>query len=60
MAKKSGDKKQNEERDIKNLEKRIEKLKKHLSKNKHDYTTRRILMIKEAKLRKLKNYRKKK
>jgi len=47
-------------KDITDLEKRIEKLKKHLEKNKHDYTTKRILSIKQAKLRKLKKYREKK
>lgn len=44
--------------DIKNLTTRTEKLKKHLEKNKHDNKTKRILLIKEAKLRKLRNYKK--
>jgi len=47
-------------KDIQDLEARIEKLKKHLEKNKHDFRTKRALLIKEAKLRKLKNYRKRK
>lgn len=39
--------------DKKNLFDQTEKLKKHLSKNKLDHPTRRILLIQEAKLRKL-------
>lgn len=49
-----------EDKDIKDLEARIIKLKKHISDNKHDHTTIRILLIKEAKLRKLKGYKKRK
>lgn len=41
--------------DITNLELRIEKLKKHTVKNKQDKKTKRALIIKEAKLLKLKN-----
>jgi len=44
--------------DIQNLKARVEALKKHLSKNKHDYRTKRTLQIKQAKLRKLLNYKK--
>ena len=44
--------------DIENLRHRVEKLKKHLEKNKHDYKTKRTLAIKEAKLKKLIKYRK--
>jgi len=39
--------------DKKNLQNQTEKLKKHLSKHKKDNPTRRILLIQEAKLRKL-------
>jgi small subunit ribosomal protein S15 len=39
--------------DKKNLSDQVEKLKKHLGKNRLDHTTRRILLIQEAKLRKL-------
>jgi len=39
--------------DKKNLTDQAEKLKKHLSKNRLDHPTRRILLIQEAKLRKL-------
>lgn len=39
--------------DKKNLSDQAEKLKKHLSKNKLDHPTRRILLIQEAKLRKI-------
>ena len=46
--------------DIASLTEKVEKLKKHLEKNKHDYRTKRILMIKEAKLNKLRKYRKRK
>ena len=46
------------DRDIKNLEATEEKLKNHLKKNIHDYKTKRALLIREAKLRKLKNYKK--
>lgn len=47
-----------EDKDIKNLTSTVEKLKAHLQKNKHDYKTKRALLIKEAKLRKLRGYRK--
>jgi ribosomal protein S15P/S13E len=43
--------------DIESLEKSVEKIKKHLLKNKHDYSTLRALSIKEAKLNKLKKYK---
>lgn len=43
--------------DIINLKKNVEMLKKHMEKNKHDFKTKRILTIKEAKLEKLKKYR---
>ncbi|MGD2073261.1 MAG: hypothetical protein PVG65_07235 [Candidatus Thorarchaeota archaeon] len=46
--------------DIINLQKKIESLKKHLEKNKHDYRTKRSFMTKSAKLNILKKYRKKK
>lgn len=49
-------KKSAEKDDIKNLTAKIEKLRKHLEKNKKDYKTKRALTIKEAKLRKLKKY----
>jgi len=39
--------------DIKNIAENLEKLKKHISKNKGDKICRRALMIKDAKLRKL-------
>ncbi len=39
--------------DIKNIQARIQKLEKHLGKNKHDNATKRTLLIKRAKLRKL-------
>jgi small subunit ribosomal protein S15 len=39
--------------DKKNLTDQVEILKKHLGKNKLDHSTRRILLIQEAKLRKL-------
>jgi small subunit ribosomal protein S15 len=39
--------------DKRNLSLQIEKLKKHFSKNKKDQPTKRILLIQEAKLRKL-------
>lgn len=35
----------------------IERLKNHLAKNKHDYKTKRTLLIKEAKLHKLERYK---
>ena len=41
--------------DKRNLGLQIEKLKKHLGKNRLDHPTRRILLIQEAKLRKLEN-----
>ena len=44
--------------DLKNLIKREIAVSKHLEKNKHDYTTKRILGIKQAKLRKLKKIKK--
>lgn len=40
--------------DVRNLEKIVERLRKHLSVHKHDYTTKRILPIKEARRNKLK------
>jgi len=40
--------------DINNLEKKVEKLKKHIEENKHDYRTKRAFSIKNAKLKKLK------
>ncbi|MEM4270792.1 MAG: hypothetical protein QXO70_01710 [Candidatus Pacearchaeota archaeon] len=46
--------------DIINLEKRVEKLKKHLSIHPHDYSTKRALLIKEANLNKLKKIAEKK
>jgi len=46
------------ERDIKNLMIRIERLKKHLEKNKHDYKSKRALQIKISRLNKLKKYQK--
>ena len=46
--------------DIKHLAAKVEKLKKHLQKHKHDYRTKRALTIKEAKLKKLKEYRERK
>ena len=48
------------DREMKNLASTVEKLKKHLAKNKHDQTTKRALLIKEARLIKLKRYRNKK
>lgn len=42
--------------DIQSLEESIEKLKKHLGKNKLDNPTRRALVKKEAKLKKLREY----
>lgn len=50
----------NKNKDIKDLDSKVEKLKKHLEKNKHDYKTKRTLLIKSAKLRKLQQYRKRK
>ena len=44
--------------DIANLTKKVETLKKHSGKHKHDYRTKRALGIKSAKLNKLKKYRK--
>ncbi len=46
--------------DFKNLTNNVEKLKKHLERNKHDYKAKRGLLIKAAKLRKIKTYKKKK
>jgi len=43
--------------DIESLEKAVEKIKKHLTKNIHDHSTLRALSIKEAKLNKLKKYK---
>ena len=42
--------------DTKNIKEKIEQLNKHLTKNKHDYTTRRILGIRIGKLNKLQKY----
>lgn len=47
-----------EDKEIKNLEARIEKLKKHIEKNKHDYKTKRTLLTIEARLKNLKSYKK--
>jgi len=47
-----------ENKEIKNLEVRIEKLKRHMEKNKHDYKTKRTLLTIEARLNKFKNYKK--
>jgi small subunit ribosomal protein S15 len=44
--------------DLINLQKKVETLKKHIIKNKHDYRTKRILIINEARLTKFKKYRK--
>jgi small subunit ribosomal protein S15 len=44
--------------DIKNLNERISKLNKHISKNKHDYVTKRITPIKSSELRRFEKYRK--
>jgi len=49
-----------EDADIKNLTIKVERLKKHIAKNIHDYNTHRALFILEAKLNKLKKYRSKK
>ncbi len=46
--------------DIKYLTATVEKLKKHFQKHKHDYRTKRALTIKEAKLKKLKEYKERK
>lgn len=43
--------------DLASLKERVEKLKIHLSKNKHDYKTKRTLSIKQAKILKLEKYR---
>jgi len=48
---------ENKKSDIESLEKRVEKLKKHIVKNKQDNPTKRALGIKEAKLKKLREYR---
>ena len=40
--------------DIKNLTTRVERMKKHLAKNKHDHNMKRALLIRGAKLYKLK------
>lgn len=42
--------------DMHNLEKKAEKLAKHIAKHKHDYKTKRALIIKQARIRKLKKY----
>ena len=42
--------------DIINLKKKVEKLSKHLEKNKQDARTQRSLMINKAKLRKIERY----
>jgi len=39
--------------DIKNLKEKIEQLKKHISIHKHDFKTKRTLLIKQGKLKKL-------
>jgi len=39
--------------DIKNLTEGVDKLKKHIAKNRQDHNTKRALFIKEAKLKKL-------
>jgi len=44
--------------DIENLAKKIDKLKKHMEKNKRDYKTRISFMVKSAKLKKLKKSKK--
>lgn len=46
--------------DIKNLKEKIAKLEKHLSKNRHDYPTKRIFPIKSSELRRFEKYRKNK
>jgi len=43
--------------DLAFLKEKVEKLKTHLGKNKHDYKTKRTLLIKRAKVIKLENYR---
>jgi len=47
-------------KDLENIKKRIEKLKAHLQKNKHDYTAKRKLAKRQGQLRKLKQYQEKK
>lgn len=42
--------------DITCLKERVENLKSHLSKNKHDYKTKRTLQIKQSKLIKLQKF----
>jgi ribosomal protein S15P/S13E len=42
--------------DIKNLASSIEQIRKHLDRNKHDHKTKRTVLIKEAKLKKLRQY----
>ncbi len=49
-----------EDADLKNLDKKIESIKKHLTKNKQDKRTRRALTILNARLKKLKKYKKRK
>ena len=39
--------------DVLSLERSVEMLKKHIEKNKHDFKTKRALLIKEARLKKL-------
>jgi len=48
-----------EDADIKNLALRVEKMKKHSARNRQDHNVKRALSIKEAKLKKLREYRKK-
>jgi small subunit ribosomal protein S15 len=44
--------------DIKNIKEKISNLEKHISKNKHDYATKRVFPIKSSSLRRFKKYRK--
>ena len=60
MTKEKIKKSSNKDKDMEDLKVRIEKLKTHLEKNKQDNRTKRTLLIKEAKLRKLKKYRERK
>jgi len=46
--------------DIKNIDKKTYNIKSHLEKNKHDYTAKKALSKKIAKINKLEKYRKKK
>ena len=45
--------------DIKNIKEKLEKLKKHSEKNKHDYVAKRKIVIEASKLRRLEKYRQK-